>query len=288
MLAIDFVNQGVNNFNAEKPDKALENFKRSLEIHASPYGSQKVDTLTIHYASVTARKIGRWEEAVELFKKLLDLDFKEINVHAAIASTLLEWSREAKTAGDTLLATSKQGEALKYLKEGIEKYPTNEFMLVELINYYLLDGDNPEQAEPYLDAAIKQYPERAEFYRVKGALFERLKQLDKAEEMYRKTLEIDPTEFTAQYQLGGILLDRVSEEHQRVNEIENVKVYNAEIDKVMKKYEEVLPYFERALELKPTDKSALTMLSKIYFMLRNRPNTNYQKKFDQMQERLKQ
>jgi tetratricopeptide (TPR) repeat protein len=66
-------------------------------------------------------------------------------------------------------------------------------------------------------------------------------------------------------------------------------VYNVEIDKVMRKYEEVLPYFERALELRPTDENALTMLSRIYFQLRTRPDTGpaYQKKHDEMQERLK-
>jgi tetratricopeptide (TPR) repeat protein len=288
-LANDFINHGVNSYNADKFEKALEYFKRSLEVHASPYGSQKIDTLTIHYAGIVANKLERWDEAIGYFKRLIALDYDEVNSNAIIASILLHQSRSALATGGTLFAKAKQEEGFQYLMDGHKKNPTDEFMLVELINYYLL-GDHPEKAEPYLDEAIRQYPRKAEFYRVKGSLYEKLQQVDKAEAMYIKTLEVDPTDFIAQYSLASIKLDKISEENKKLNDIEDNKLYNAAVDKIMQKYEEVLPYFERALELEPTNENTLTMLSRIYFILRTRPNTGpaYQKKYEQMQERLKQ
>ena len=73
-------------------------------------------------------------------------------------------------------------------------------MLVELINYYLM-GDTPAKAEEFLDAAIKQEPNKAEYYRAKGSLYEKLNQPEKAEAMYIKTLELNPNDFFAQYNL---------------------------------------------------------------------------------------
>jgi tetratricopeptide (TPR) repeat protein len=287
-LATDFVNQGVNSYNVEKFEKALSCFKRSLEVHASPYGSQKIDTLTIHYAGIVANKMERWEEAIGYFKKLQELNYQEVNAPAVIASIFMQQGQNAMSAGDTVGARAKQEEGFKYLAEGYKKDPTNEYMLIEMINYYLRGG-TPEKAEPYLDEAIKQNPQKAEFYRVKGTLYERLGRPEEAELMFNKTLELDPNDFSAYLQLGNIHIERIGEEYKKANDIEDTKAYNAAMDKVMQKYEGVLPYFERALELQPDNENTLTMLSRIYFMLRTRPTTGaeYQKKYEAMQEQLK-
>ena len=73
---------------------------------------------------------------------------------------------------NVLKQQGKNEEALEYLHKGYEQYPDNAYMLVELINHYLLGGE-PEKAEVYLDAAIKQDPKNASFYRAKGTLYEK-------------------------------------------------------------------------------------------------------------------
>ncbi len=124
-------------------------------------------------------------------------------------------------------------------------------ILRELINYYLM-GDTPAKAEEFLDAAIKQEPNKAEYYRAKGSLYEKLNQPEKAEAMYIKTLELNPNDFFAQYNLGNIHL---------------------------------IPYFEKALELNPNDKNTLTTLKELYFRLRTK-NKVYQEKYDKTMEAL--
>jgi tetratricopeptide (TPR) repeat protein len=288
VLAPDFVNQGVNSYNSEKFDRALACFKRSLEVHASPYGSQKIDTLTIHYAGIVANKLERWEEAIAFFRKLQELNYQEVNAPAIIASIFMQQGQAALTAGDTISARAKQEEGFAYLVEGYKKDPTNEYMLIEMINYYLR-GNTPEKAEPYLDEAINLNPAKAEFYRVKGTLYERLGEPEKAEAMFLKTLELDPNDFSAYLQLGNIHIERIGKHYQEANDIQDNKQYSIAMDKVMQEYEGVLPYFERALELQPGNENTLTMLSRIYYTLRTRPNTGpaYEKKYEQMQELLK-
>lgn len=89
---------------------------------------------------------------------------------------------------------------------------------MELINHYLLGGE-PEKAEVYLDAAIKQDPKNASFYRAKGTLYEKTERPAQAEEMYVKALELDPKDFLAQYNLGNIKLTEAINFHKKVQDM---------------------------------------------------------------------
>ena len=75
------------------------------------------------------------------------------------------------------------------------------------------------------------------------------------------------------------------EDHKVVQDIVDAKEYNAALDKVMEKYEAVIPYFEKALELNPNDKNTLTTLKELYFRLRTK-NKVYQEKYDKTMEAL--
>ena len=290
-LVIDFTNQGVVCYNqGMKTDDtkdfkdAVNNFKRVLEINESPLGTQKVDTTVIYNAGVAAHKAGDLDEAIKFYKKSLELIYEAGKIYAMVANILLGQSRAANEAGDSVTGKAKQEEAVNFLHEGHKLYPDDNYMLVELINYYLM-GDTPAKAEEFLDAAIKQEPNKAEYYRAKGSLYEKLNQPEKAEAMYIKTLELNPNDFFAQYNLGNIHLNRVIEDHKVVQDIVDAKEYNAALDKVMEKYEAVIPYFEKALELNPNDKNTLTTLKELYFRLRTK-NKVYQEKYDKTMEAL--
>ena len=290
-LVIDFTNQGVVCYNqGMKTDDtkdfkdAVNNFKRVLEINESPLGTQKVDTTVIYNAGVAAHKAGDLDEAIKFYKKSLELNYEAGKIYAMVANILLGQSRAANEAGDSVTGKAKQEEAVYFLHEGHKLYPDDNYMLVELINYYLM-GDTPAKAEEFLDAAIKQEPNKAEYYRAKGSLYEKLNQPEKAEAMYIKTLELNPNDFFAQYNLGNIHLNRVIEDHKVVQDIVDAKEYNAALDKVMEKYEAVIPYFEKALELNPNDKNTLTTLKELYFRLRTK-NKVYQEKYDKTMEAL--
>ena len=61
---------------------------------------------------------------------------------------------------------------------------------------------------------------------------------------------------------------------------------HAALDKIMDKYEAVIPYFEKALELNPNDSNTLSTLKELYFRLRTK-NKVYQEKYDKTMEKLK-
>lgn len=288
-LAVDFMNSAVNAHNNSAFEESMNQFQTALDINASRYGSQKIDSMAIHYAGVSAYRAGLLDKALEYYKRSMALGYDDPGrTYSIIVKILLDQSREAESAGNTALMEQKKEEGVKYLLEGIKRFPDNESMLIEVINHYLL-GDNPAEAEQYLDRAIAQNtPNVDQLYRAKGMLYQKLERVEDAEAMYKKTLELNENDFISYYQLGNIELDRVIKEHEKVHAIDDNKVYERELKKVMSRYEDVLPFFEKALSLDPTDKNTLETLSRLYYQLRNQPQTGkaFEAKYNQMQERL--
>ena len=255
-LALDFTNQAVKKYNDSDFAGALEDFKLVLKIEGSDIMKEKniIDTAVIFNAGMAAQKAGKLEEAVNFYKEALKYNYGEAKTYAFLANCLKELKQEE--------------ESLKFLHKGYELYPDNTYMLVELINYYLLGGE-PEKAEKYLDAAISQDPGNASFYRAKGTLYEKTQKLEEAIKMYEKALELDPKDFNSQYNLGLIHLNKVSQVHKKVNDIMDVDEYNKEIKKVFAMYKEVIPYFTKAHQLDPKEKNTIITLKELYFRLRN-------------------
>lgn len=290
-LVYDFQNQGVIFYNQGSVTNntqdfigALDNFKRALEINASPLGTQKVDTILIYNTGIAAQKAGELDQAIEFYKKSLKLNYEASKTYAMLANILIGQSNAAKKAGDTITANTKREEAVKFLQEGHKLYPEDNYMLVELINYYL-ESDTPAKAEEFLDAAIRLEPGKSDYYRAKGLLYEKLNKLDKAEQMYAKTLELNPNDFAAQYNYGNIQLNKVIEKHKEVNEIMDAKEYNEAQKKIKEMYEAVIPYFEKAHNLNSSDKNTLITLKELYYRLKEN-NADYAKKYDEVMATL--
>ncbi|MDR1756624.1 MAG: tetratricopeptide repeat protein [Culturomica sp.] len=269
-LIIDYTNKAVEFYNGGDFKAALAAFEKVLEIEKSEIVDQPrpADTVVIFNAGITAQKAGDLAKAEMFFKQTLELNYEPAKIYAMLSDILKEQGKEE--------------ESLKYLHEGYEKFPGDSYMLVQLINYYLSGGE-PEKAEKYLDAVIEQDPNNASFYRAKGSLYEKTGEMDKAEEMYKKALSIDPKEFVAQYNLGSINLNKVIDFHNKVNEILDVNEYNKKIKEVYAAYETVIPYFEKAREINPTDANTLSYLKELYFKLRNE-KPEYMQKYEEVQK----
>lgn len=273
-LIVDFTNQAVEYYSAENFKEALRSFKQVLAIENSPILTEeapaKIDTAVMFNAGVSAQRAGEFADAEKFYKDALKYNYEPARTYAMLANVLKEQGKEE--------------EAIQYLHKGYELFPDNAYMLVELINYYLLGGQ-PEKAEVYLDAAIKQDPKNASFYRAKGTLYEKMNKPDQAIEMYQKTLELDPKDFAAQFNISNSKLTKVSEFHKKVEDILDVNEYNKEVAKVLDQYEALIPDFEKALSLKPNDKNTLMVLKELYFRVRTR-DAKYEAAYDATKEKL--
>ena len=274
-LVFDFTNQAVGYYNKQDFANALKSFERVLEIQKSPYITEgnepKVDTVIMFNAAVAAQKANQFTTAEKYFKETLKYNYETAKTYPVLAAVLKEQGKEE--------------EAIEYLKKGYEANPGNVDILVELINHYLFGG-KPEEAERYLDAAIQQAPNNPSFYRAKGTLYEKMEKMDQAAEMYSKALEINPKDYVAQFSLGNIKLTTVNELQKKVSAIQNLDEYNKGVEKLMVAYQDVLPYFEKAYELKPEERNTWGILKELYFRLRNQ-DPKYMAKFEEFNAKLK-
>jgi len=270
-LIPDFTNMAVTSFNNGDYKSALGDFERVLEIETlEMFKEMSVDTAVIFNAGMAAHKAELYDKAIEYFLKALNYNYGKARTYTYLSACYK--------------ANNQPEEALEYMVAGAEKYPNDEGMLVELINYYLNVGES-ENATSYLDKAIAMNPENGSYYCAKGNLFEKLKRFQEAEQMYLKALDINNKDFTAQYNLGLIHLNKVVVRAKEVNEINDVKKYNSGVKEVLNKYKAVIPFFERALEIQPNEKNSLLALKEIYFRLRNESD-EFLQKYEQIKVRL--
>ena len=91
---------------------------------------------------------------------------------------------------DTTAAGKKAMKSV--LEEGFSKFPSNQGILIGLINYYITSGEDTDRLFSLLDDAKKNEPGNASLYYVEGNIYLQLGNADKAKEAYQKCSEINP------------------------------------------------------------------------------------------------
>ncbi|WP_282013880.1 tetratricopeptide repeat protein [Marinifilum flexuosum] len=268
----DYTNEAVTRYNEKDYAGALAAFEIVLEIESMNFfkDNQVVDTIVIYNAGMAAQKAEKYDKAIKYYKQSIDYKYGGAKTYAYLSKVLK--------------AKGNEKEAVEYIQKGFELFPNDSDMLVELINYYMFGGE-PQKAADYLDKAIALDPNNASFYSAKGQLYDKMGELDNAITMYKKSIELDPEAFIPRYNLAIIVSNKVSKHHKEVNEILDAKKYNEAIKEVYAEYENVIPYFESALEVKPGEKNTLLILKEIYFKLRNQKEA-YLEKYNEVKSQL--
>jgi len=272
-LIPDYTNKAVQFYNAEDYSGALNAFEKVLEIeNMEMFEADKlaVDTAVIFNAGLAAQKVNNLDAAVKYYKQTISYNYGGAKAYAYLSKVLKD--------------NGNDEESLTYLHKGFELFPNDAYMLVELINYYLLGGE-PNKAAEYLDKAIALDPENGSYYRAKGTLYEKTNEPAKAKEMYEIAFAKDPKDYISQYNLGVLQLNIAEEARKVANDIPEQKKYEAALKDLQKLYEEALPYFTKVVEIKPDEKNSISYLKELYFRLRNE-KPEYMKKYEEFKAKM--
>ncbi len=252
--SLQFMNDGIDAFNAGDYNKAYTNFVNSLNINELPEFN-RIDTLVMFNAAIAADRAKITDAALKYYKKVADLGYGGSNIYSYIANI---YKSESDTA--TFLET---------VKKGIELFPEdNNVLMVELINYYLNTGKS-EEALIYLGLAIEKDPENQTYYFAQGTLFEQVKEIDKAEASYKKAIELKPDYFDALLNLGAVYYNKAGDIIKVAND--NIKLtnkqYEAEKQKAYDEFKIALPFLEKAFEIDSTHYETMLSLKEMYYRL---------------------
>lgn len=253
LLSNDFIQLGIEMFQAGKHKKAMEAFEYSLEIGKTAMFDGAVDTNVVFNAGLSAYNAKLWDKAIVYFTQAKDLEYPDPNLYPLMKEAYME-------SGDTL-------SAVKCLQEGFEKYPENEGVIINLINYYIESGANEEALE-YLNLAIESDPDNYSYYFGKGLAYEKMDRVDEAIESYKKSIELNDDYFNTYYNLGALYFNRGVNLIEIANEIMDNEEYMKAKAKGDAEFAKALPYMEKGHEVNPEDVSTMETLKILYYRLK--------------------
>ncbi|MDR3184797.1 MAG: hypothetical protein LBT49_05270 [Prevotellaceae bacterium] len=260
-------------YNLHNYPEALLNFEHSLACSGSS-ALGKTDTITIYYTGLIARMAGENAKAVEYMEKAINLGYvQDGDLYASYAEVL-------QVTGDT--ATS-----IQILTDGMAKYPTNQSIIIGLINTFLQRGEDPKKVLPYIEQAQQNDPENSSLYYAEGVVYEQMNDLDNAVLSYKKSLEKDEANFFSNYSLGALYFNKAVQ-IQNVAAMEpDDKKYTEMIKDVDAQFDLSLPYLERAYALKESEVAVLESLKSLYFRLREK-SPEMQEKYEFFNSKLQE
>ena len=259
-----FFNGGAYYFDQKDYKKAYDFFNQYLEISELPMfeGTQTAEKdstfMTVQfYAAVAATQLQDSPIAIKALEREKSSDFRLNDVYQYL-------SYEYKQAGDSV-------NYVKTLEEGYAKFPNEEFFLMSLIDAYIQSSQN-EKAISYLNTAIAQKPSDSQLYHALGIVYETgIKDYAKAEETFKKALEVNPESVESMSALGRIYYNQAVNKQGEANMINDSKKYQEELTIAKDLFKQALPYFQKAHEMKPSESEYMVALRGIYYNLNMGP-----------------
>ena len=107
--------------------------------------------------------------------------------------------------------------------------------------------------------AIKEYPDNAEYYDLKGVLVESSTgNIENSYEYFRKCLEINPDHINGNFDMGRYFYNLALKAESDPN---------ASKEDILQKFAKAKPYLEKAYKARPTSTAARDALKNIYYHL---------------------
>lgn len=258
-LAQVYANRGIVMFNAKDFKGAEESFKFvSAQLPA--------DTTWMTNTAVAATNAKDYKQAAESYTSLLKIK---------------QTARYSQLLAEAQLGMKDSAAYLKTVQDARIKYPTDNALITDELNYYLAKGKASLIVDK-LKNAIDKDPKNTSLYVVLGSTYEGLKQADSAEATYKKAIALDPKNFNANFNLGAIYYNKAALILSKANALPRTqeKKYSLEVAKFKKTFDAATPFLETALSIKPDDIATLTSLKEIYVRL------NKTDKASEMQKRV--
>lgn len=249
------LNAGVKEYGKGDYDAAYESFNFYREVVPE-------DTNAIYYTALSASNAKKYDEAIKSYTKLVTTNYSG-NSRVYSDLSVLYLIKKDTTA------------ALKVIAEGAAKFPNDIALAKREIEIHLQAGKQKEVIGK-IENAIKNDPKNKTLYYYAGITYSEIKDLVKAEEMYRKAIVIDPDYFEANLNLGYLLLNPAIDAFNVANKLptNKQKEYDDALAKVGVQFEKAKEFVIKAAELKPDSKDALNNLKTYYLGRRDLPNAN--------------
>lgn len=281
-----FINEGIINYNNKHYEAALRAFENTINISALPQ-VKRIDSLAIYYSGACAEQTGDLAKAEKYYRQAVDIDYKA-------EAAFVRMARMYADAGN-------KEKAFDIVKEGRKRFPENQTLVTEEVNAYLLSDRHAEAMEA-LNVAIDLDPGNYSLHFALGFVHDRLaaktietnpaggeeyeKHLADAEKSYKTSVELNPENFDAVYNLGALYFNRAVKLNEYANTIDDMKKFEAARKVADEVFDQSLPILEKAYALNAEDKGVLLSLKQLYYR-KMTSDESYEARYNEVVEKLK-
>ncbi|MBN2347817.1 MAG: tetratricopeptide repeat protein [Bacteroidales bacterium] len=251
-----YESQAGSQFDKEKFAESLSSFEDILAINKLKVYDNYVDTMIMYFAGMTASRAGMNDKAIDYYELARKYNYPEPNLYVFLKKNYFE-------KGDT--ATG-----MEVIGEGFKKYPEDQAILIELINYYLSKGLEKEALD-YLSIARANDPDNISFTFAEATMYDKIGNTEKAIELYNECIEKQPNYFNGYYNLGVLYYNYAIKLYEKANSIVDNKEYEKAKKIADDELAKALPFMEKSYEL-ASDKVAkcetLNTLKTLYYRMK--------------------
>jgi len=226
--------------------------------------SEKTIILYTYYA---ANGMGDNEKAKSQLETLIEMNYNDPMIY-------LWMSRMTQEDKDT-------AKALEYIVKGRKRFYDDGDLIREQVNLSIKLGRSKELLKE-LGEDIEYDPGNNALYLVRGTLYQKNGDLEKAATDFKEALEINPALFLPNYNLGVMYYNEGAKIMKAAKDIASNDEYAKEKARAERKFAEAIPYFEAAEALEPEDEVVLQSLLRLYVRVGN------DEKYAELKEKLGQ
>ena len=251
-LAIDYYNKGDYKTSLELYDKIFEIVPFDDEDQLKR-GNITKETI-LYNSFFSSNKLKDDAKSKVLLQNLIDINFNEPAIYIHMS--------------DIFKREDNIEKAIEYLSLGRDMFEDDQSIINTEINLYIELGRTSELLKK-LGEAIEIDTENSLLYFNRGTIYDQEGQLENAEKDYIKAIELDPSSFGSNYNLGALFFNKAVELNNSANSTSDNKKYKLLKDQSDVYFNKALPFLESSYSINPKDKNTLLSLKQLYYMKAN-------------------
>jgi len=243
------LNKGVKAFQAQDFKQAYTAFEQSLIYRPA-------DTLLTYYSGLAAINAVDYTSAIKRYEELLTTDY------SANREIALDLSKLYSMQKDTV-------NAIRIASVYATKF-NDQALATQEIELSLMSGKQKQVIERIL-AQIALDPKNKLEHFYLGIAYDALKEFKKAEDAYKKAIELDANYFDATLNLGSGILNNGIDLYNKANTLpaNKQKEYDAAMKAAFVEFDRAFPYLDKAVKIDPKSLNALQNLKTYYVIKKN-------------------
>jgi tetratricopeptide (TPR) repeat protein len=230
-----------------------DHFVKLLDLNKLPQMKNQIDTVYLYYGGRAAYEDSNYVEANRLFEEAAANKYEDPFLYVFRKQSYF-------ASGDT-------AKGVAVITEGFKKYPENQSILIELINYYMVSNQT-DAALKMLSIAKAGDPKNVSYVFAESTLYDRMGKFEDAEKSYKNCIEMDPNFFDANFNIAVLYFNKAVKIYEDASKVSDNTAYEkskTEGDAMLLK---AVPYLEKAHEIDSTYRPALETLKTIFYRLK--------------------